>query len=101
MSTSVRKELLALAREFDVLVIADEVYDFLRWQAEESTFTGAELAPIPPRMADLDRVSSSVGSWGNSISNGSFSRIVAPGMRVGWAEASAKMTLRLSEKYGP
>ncbi|KAH7384903.1 pyridoxal phosphate-dependent transferase [Cadophora sp. MPI-SDFR-AT-0126] len=97
MSTSVREELLALARDFDVLIIADEVYDFLRWPTEELNSSSLELAPIPPRIVDLDRASSSAESWGNSISNGSFSKIVAPGVRVGWAETSAKMTLRLSE----
>lgn len=99
MSTSVREELLALAREFDILIIADEVYDFLRWPAEDTGSSSVELAPIPPRIVDLDRASSSDDSWGNSISNGSFSKIVAPGVRVGWAESSNKMTLRLSEKY--
>ncbi|KAH7313024.1 pyridoxal phosphate-dependent transferase [Rhexocercosporidium sp. MPI-PUGE-AT-0058] len=97
MSTSVREELLVLAREFGILIIADEVYYFLRWPAEEPTSTSVELALIPPRIVDLDRASSPAESWGNSISNGSFSKIVAPGVRVGWAEASAKMTLRLSE----
>lgn len=99
MSISVREELLTLAREFDILLIADEVYDFLRWPAEEQTSSVVEIAPIPPRIVDLDRASSQPESWGNSISNGSFSKIVAPGVRVGWAEASSKMTLRLSQKY--
>jgi DNA-binding transcriptional MocR family regulator len=57
-----------------------------------------KLAPIPPRLVDLDRATSPNDSWGNSLSNGSFSKIVAPGVRVGWAEASAKMILRLSQK---
>ncbi|KAL2069443.1 hypothetical protein VTL71DRAFT_14122 [Oculimacula yallundae] len=97
MSTPVREELLALAREYDVLLISDDVYDWLRWPADEQVSSSARLAQIPPRLVDLDRVSCTEGSWGNSISNGSFSKIVAPGVRVGWAEASAKMILRLSQ----
>ena len=98
MSTLVRQQLLDLAREYDILVISDDVYDFLRWPAGESKICSIKLAPIPPRIVDLDRATSSPDHWGNSISNGSFSKIVAPGVRVGWAEASARMILRLSQK---
>lgn len=101
MSVEVRKQLLALAREHDILLIADEVYDFLRWPADEAKSPSVELAAIPPRLVDLDRATSANDSWGNSISNGSFSKIVAPGVRVGWAEASPKIILRLSQKCVP
>lgn len=101
MSIPVRKELLELAREHDILILSDDVYDFLRWPSEEDAPSSVKLAPIPPRMVDLDRATSKPGSWGNSISNGSFSKIVAPGVRVGWAEASSKMILSLSQKYTP
>lgn len=99
MSTVVREQLLSLSREYDVLIISDDVYDFLRWPAEDSKLASISMTPIPPRLVDLDRATSSKESWGNSISNGSFSKIVAPGVRVGWAEASTKMILRLSQKY--
>jgi len=97
MSTPIREKLLALARKYDILLISDDVYDFLRWAPDDSN-PSVKLAAIPPRLVDLDRATSSVDSWGNSISNGSFSKIIAPGVRVGWAEASAKMILRLSRK---
>lgn len=101
MSTSVREELLALARKHDTLIISDDVYDWLRWPADEQiSSTDVTLAQIPPRIVDLDRATSPEDSWGNSISNGSFSKIIASGVRVGWAEASAKMILRLSQKSG-
>lgn len=98
MSTSSREKLLALARDFDILIISDDVYDWLRWPAEGNSTPLAKLAPVPPRFVDLDRATSSEGSWGNSISNGSFSKIVAPGVRVGWAEASSRMISNLSGK---
>lgn len=98
MSAPVRQQLLALAREHDVLIISDDVYDWLRWPADEEISSTSSLAQIPPRIVDLDRATSSEDSWGNSISNGSFSKIIAPGVRVGWAEASAKLILKLSTK---
>lgn len=82
-STPVREQLLSLAREYDILIISDDVYDFLQWPAEECKSTTVKIAPIPPRLVDLDRATSSDESWGNSISNSSFSKIVAPGVRVG------------------
>ena len=97
-SEDIREQLLALARKYDILIVSDDVYDFLRWPAEDTKLTSVNLAPIPPRIVDLDRATSDENSWGNSISNGSFSKIVAPGVRVGWAEASSKMILRLSQK---
>ena len=97
MSKSTREQLLALARKHDILLISDDVYDFLRWVPDDC-LPSAKLAAIPPRLVDLDRATGSIDSWGNSISNGSFSKIIAPGVRVGWTEASAKMILRLSRK---
>lgn len=98
MSTPVREELIALAREYDILLISDDVYDWLRWPEDGSDPSTTKLAPIPSRIVDLDRATCPDGEWGNSISNGSFSKIVAPGVRVGWAEASSKIILRLSQK---
>ncbi|KAF4620212.1 hypothetical protein G7Y89_g14608 [Cudoniella acicularis] len=96
MPTSVREEVLALAREFDILVVSDDVYEWLRWPADKSAPVDSKLAPIPPRLVDLDRATLGEDPWGNSISNGSFSKIIGPGVRVGWTEASTKMISRLS-----
>lgn len=98
MSVPVREQLIKIAREYDILIVSDDVYDFLRWPSDQKVSASAKLAPTPPRLVDLDRATSKPDSWGNSISNGSFSKIVAPGVRVGWAEASSTMILRLSQK---
>ncbi|KAH8597263.1 pyridoxal phosphate-dependent transferase [Bisporella sp. PMI_857] len=96
ISLPIREQLIALARQYDVLVISDDVYDFLRWTPEVSD-SSKKLATMPPRFVDVDRAIGESESWGNSISNGSFSKIIAPGVRVGWAEGSPKMILRLSQ----
>lgn len=98
MPNSLREELLDLAREFDVLVISDDVYDFLRWPAQGCLTKASKMTSAPLRIVDLDRATSAEMSWGNSISNGSFSKIIAPGVRVGWAEGSSKIISRLAHK---
>lgn len=90
MARKTRAKLLQLARKYDILIISDDVYDFLRW-SPECLIESKTLAAAPPRIVDLDGLLGDAGGWGNSISNGSFSKIVAPGVRVGWAEASQKM----------
>ncbi|KAH7171428.1 pyridoxal phosphate-dependent transferase [Dactylonectria macrodidyma] len=87
MSLRRREELVRLAREYDALVIADDVYDALRWPAQEDVSLD-KLGRSPPRIVDIDRALPGQSEWGNSVSNGSFSKIVAPGMRVGWLEGT-------------
>ncbi|KFA67281.1 hypothetical protein S40285_08837 [Stachybotrys chlorohalonatus IBT 40285] len=87
-----REGLVQLARRHDALIIADDVYDFLQWSmlAEESRRPRIALLP---RLVDIDRqLGAGPGSdgFGHAISNGTFSKIVAPGCRTGWVEANAK-----------
>jgi DNA-binding transcriptional MocR family regulator len=91
-SYDTRVKIVELAREFDVLVIADDVYDFLRWPKEENSLPHALEAP-PARLVDIDRSLEGGSPFGNAISNGSFSKIVAPGMRVGWVEGDPAFIL--------
>ncbi|KAL2202349.1 putative aminotransferase [Sarocladium strictum] len=86
ISYDMKVQIVELAREFDILVISDDVYDFLRWPREGNP--SLVLEPPMPRLVDIDRSLKGVTYFGNTISNGSFSKIVAPGMRVGWNEAS-------------
>lgn len=98
MSLRRRQELVRIAREFDALVITDDVYDILRWPAKESE-NYEQLGHVPPRIVDIDRTldGGPRDEWGNAMSNGSFSKIIAPGVRVGWAESTPSFTLALSQ----
>ncbi|KAH6989297.1 pyridoxal phosphate-dependent transferase [Ilyonectria sp. MPI-CAGE-AT-0026] len=89
MSLRRREEIVRLAREHDALIITDDVYDALRWPVEESAPL-EKVGPLPPRIVDVDRALPGQSEWGNSVSNGSFSKIIAPGMRVGWLEGTPK-----------
>jgi DNA-binding transcriptional MocR family regulator len=61
-----RQRLVELARRYDFLIVADEVYQLL-----------GSTTPPPMRTLDRDRV----------LSLGSFSKILGPGIRLGWVEA--------------
>jgi 2-aminoadipate transaminase len=64
-----REQLIKLAREYNFIIVADEVYHLLNY------------ADVPPQSfaahADIE----------NIISLGSFSKILAPGLRLGWMQA--------------
>ena len=72
MSATRRQELVGVAAANDVLIVADEVYHLLR-------FTAGEMPP--PMSAFVDD--------GPVLSIGTFSKILAPGMRLGWVHGSA------------
>ena len=71
LSAARRLELVDGAAEHDVLVVADEVYHLLR-------FAPGEMPP--PMSAFVDD--------GPILSIGTFSKILAPGMRLGWIHGS-------------
>jgi 2-aminoadipate transaminase len=78
LSAERRARLAALSREKNFLVAADEVYHCLH-------FTGA---PPRPLAAYIDE--------GNIFSVGSFSKILAPGLRLGWIQAPPERVQQLA-----
>lgn len=77
LSLDRRMRLLAMSREHDFLLVADEVYQMLQ-------STGSP----PPSLAVLP---------GNErvLSVGSFSKILAPGLRLGWIQARPEAVQRI------
>lgn len=75
MSLPRRRRLVQIARERELLVLEDNPYGVLRYEGE----------PLPT-LFSLERES---GSGANDfvISLGTFSKILAPGLRLGWAAA--------------
>jgi DNA-binding transcriptional MocR family regulator len=105
MTLKRREELVRLAREYDALIITDDVYDFLQWP---SSLTAQDLTvqtAILPRIVDIDRFldggtdRDGADGFGNAISNGSFSKICGPGLRTGWCEGTAKLAYGVSQTY--
>jgi DNA-binding transcriptional MocR family regulator len=73
-----RNRLVQLSRQHDLVVVADEVYHLLNYAA----------APPPPLASHIE--------ISQVISLGSFSKIMAPGLRIGWIQAGEKLMNRLS-----
>lgn len=71
LSTKRRQQLVALSEQHQFLIVADEVYHLL-------DFDSARPAPM-----------ASYCDTGRVFSLGSFSKICAPGLRLGWIQAGA------------
>ena len=76
LSLERRERLVSLSRQHNFLLVADEVYHFL------------STSGLPPKPFASDTES------GNVISLGSFSKILAPGLRLGWIQANAEIINR-------
>ena len=96
MSIERRERLVRLARKYDALVISDDVYDFLQWPVTSSSSSSPlPTGPILPTLSQIDLflphdnpTTTNTKSFGNAISNASFSKLAGPGMRTGWIHAS-------------
>src|SRR6185436_12547658 len=84
LSLAARERLLDLAAELDIPVIEDAAYAALR-------FEGKELPPIlaleVARRGSIDRA--------RTVYCGTFSKVLSPGVRVGWIVAPRPMIQRL------
>ena len=78
LSVERRKRLVELSKENSFLIIADEVYQMLNYYEQPPEALGT--------MIDSDTV----------LSLGSFSKILAPGMRLGWIQTSPLLIERLT-----
>jgi DNA-binding transcriptional MocR family regulator len=103
MTQKRREQLVRLAREYDALIITDDVYDFLQWPSSLTAQSLTVQKAILPRIVDVDRdldggaEREGADGFGNAVSNGSFSKICGPGLRTGWCEGTAKLAYGVSQ----
>lgn len=94
MSLRRREALVKIARIHDALIITDDVYDTLQWSTPPSMDSPQNPTKVcMPRIVDIDGYlgGGPIDVFGNSVSNGSFSKIVGPGCRTGWAQGTEKL----------
>jgi DNA-binding transcriptional MocR family regulator len=100
MSLLRREQLVTLARKYNALIITDDVYDQLQWPTNGQSCSSSPKAVLP-RLSDIDRAlephSSDPKHFGHTMSNGSFSKILGPGVRTGWVDAMPALSYALSQ----
>lgn len=77
LSLQQREAILGAAEKFDFLIVADEVYQLLSYT----------VTPPPPFASRVDS--------GRVLSVGSFSKIMAPGLRLGWIQTCSTLQDKL------
>lgn len=88
MITEKCKSLVEVVRKLDMVVVCDDVYNLLYYGNDENP---------PARLFSYDDPRDENYKGGNIISNGSFSKILAPGFRVGWLEAPQRIVTKLKQ----
>ncbi|KIJ37607.1 hypothetical protein M422DRAFT_259967 [Sphaerobolus stellatus SS14] len=84
LSAARREKLVKLAAKHDILVICDDVYEYLY---------DPSVGGLPPlRLVAVDRA---VSEGKNVISNCTFSKLLAPGTRLGWIECHPQLITQL------
>ena len=95
MTVENRAKLAAFAIRNNILLVADEVYHLLDWERDQD---GDYHTPRPAAITRFNKHmnSSDTDSKGCCISVSSFTKIFAPGVRVGWIEAPSYIIERLT-----
>ncbi|CAM9386625.1 unnamed protein product, partial [Ectocarpus fasciculatus] len=92
MSHKRRTELLALTRTHDVPVVTDEVYSLLDFSKELDLLRAKEQyrlhGTLPPEITRSPVVPLAEMGYSHVYSMGSFSKVLCPGLRVGWIETA-------------
>lgn len=76
-----RRALLDIARRYNLVIIEDDAYRDLYYDADAN-------GPLPESLYALDQE-------GRVIRTGTFSKILTPGMRLGWAIAQPEIIYRM------
>jgi aromatic amino acid aminotransferase I len=91
-----RKDIYKVCQKYDVYIIEDEPYYFLQMQP----YTGANAPDVPPPENNEEFLKVLIPTYlsmdidGRVMRMDSFSKVIAPGSRVGWITASEQIVER-------
>lgn len=94
-----RRALYKVCQKHDIYIIEDEPYYFLQMQP----YTGPNAPDVPPPSSHAEFIKSLVPSLLSMDTDGrvlrldSFSKVIAPGSRIGWITASQEVCERYSK----
>ena len=74
-----RKTMLELAEEYDFIILEDNPYGYISFDE-----------PMPTPLAGMDKS-------GRVLYTSTFSKIISPGMRIGWITANDEFIMKMSE----
>lgn len=80
MGNEKRQRLVELARKYDFMVVADEAYQLLNFGPPEVQALHFHDSAEDPRV----------------VSVGTFSKLIGPGVKVGWLQADARLLKRMA-----
>lgn len=95
-----RRELYKVCQKHDIFIVEDEPYFFLQMQP----YTGPNVPEVPPPSSHAEFLETLVPSFlsmdtdGRVLRMDSFSKVVAPGSRIGWLTASEQF-IQKYQKY--
>ncbi len=82
MTMERRKKIIALAKKYDFLILEDNPYGYISFEG-----------PMPTPLKGLD-------DEGRVMYTSTFSKIVSPGMRIGWLCAHKEFIMKMAEAKG-
>ncbi|KAF4628817.1 hypothetical protein G7Y89_g9336 [Cudoniella acicularis] len=95
-SKSRRHAIYKVAQKHDIYILEDEPYYFLQMQP----YTGPNAPPVPPPASNDEFLKALIPTYlsmdtdGRVLRMDSFSKVIAPGTRVGWITASEQIIER-------
>ncbi|GMM29458.1 2-aminoadipate transaminase [Martiniozyma asiatica (nom. inval.)] len=88
--------LINIARKYNMLLVCDDVYDLLDFNS-----VGKDHYKYQKRLVYFDRETLPEGEkFGNTVSNATFSKLLGPGLRVGWQETATSELANLIASGG-
>lgn len=102
LSLERRKKIYEICKQFDIIIVEDEPYYFLQMDEFKPGSSNQELPPAPTHEEFLKSLVPSylsIDTEGRVIRLDSFSKVIAPGTRLGWIVAQERFIERYLRQH--